>query len=47
MMPSDHEPLSVWELVGVLLVVLATAIGGAAVAGALLAVATWVYRVLS
>lgn len=46
-LPSGQEPLSLWEWLGLLLVVLAVVIGGAAVAGAVLAVAAWACRGLS
>lgn len=46
MMPSGQEHLTLWELLGVVLVVLAVVIAAAAVAGALLAVGAWVYEAL-
>ena len=47
MMPGDYEPLHRWELVAVALVVVLAAVLGAGVAGAMIAVGTWVYRGLT
>ena len=47
MMPGDYEPLHRWEIVATLLVMALTAVLGAGVAGAMIAVGTWVYRGLT
>lgn len=47
MMPGDYEPLHRWEIVAVALVMAVTAVLGASVAGAMIAVGTWVYRGLT
>lgn len=47
MMPGDNEPLHRWEIVAVALVMALTAVLGAGVARAMIAVGTWVYRGLT